>query len=91
MHDMDKKYVIETDKSTCKHIYLMLTSRPSKRGGRTMTEVKVEIKATITNEQGKVVFDSESSADNIGQALLEANNSILESCLLSGWGELELP
>ena len=56
-----------------------------------MTEVKVEIKATITNEQGKVVFDSESSADNIGQALLEANNCILESCLLSGWGELEIP
>lgn len=46
-------------------------------------EVKVEISAKIIDEQGEKIFRVSSAANNIGQALLESNNRILEDCYVS--------
>lgn len=43
-------------------------------------KVKIEIKAILTEEK-EIVFKSSSVANQIGQALLEANNQILQQCV----------
>lgn len=43
-------------------------------------KVKIEIKAILTEEK-EIVLKSSSVANQIGQALLEANNQILQQCV----------
>ena len=62
--------------------YRMVTSATTYEW-RYRMEVKVEISAKIIDEQGEKIFRASSAANNIGQALLESNNRILEDCYVS--------